>query len=100
MLTHHTHKSHCPPLPRRTCPPSHPRSTIVESMMAPCGPVTFWHVIVADYLTSMAKAGQDLQLTACISAHIYTADHQGHAGHMSSTALWEEVGPDADLLSG
>jgi|TARA_B100000513_G_scaffold187776_1_gene110433 hypothetical protein len=63
-------------------------------MMAPCGPVTFWHVIVADYLTSMAKAGQDLQLTACISAHIYTADHQGHAGHMSSTALWEEERPD------
>ena len=30
--------------------------TLIESLCAPFAPVTFWHVIVADYATSMAKA--------------------------------------------
>ena len=41
-----------------------------ESLIAPLAPVTFWHVIVADYLTSLAKTFSDLQLTGCISAAI------------------------------
>ena len=32
-------------------------------MIAPLAPVTFWHVIVADYLTSLAKAFSDLQVS-------------------------------------
>jgi len=69
-------------------------STLVESVIAPFAPVTFWHVIVADYLTSMAKAFSDLQLTACLSPGILA--HYGdyyateHAGYTRSTALWEE----------
>ena len=40
---------------------------LFDSVVAPCAPVTFWHVIVADYMTSLAKTFSDLQLTACIS---------------------------------
>ncbi|KAL3930600.1 MAG: hypothetical protein SGPRY_001471, partial [Prymnesium sp.] len=42
-----------------------------DSVIAPCAPVTFWHVLVADYMTSLAKAFSDLQLTACISYRIF-----------------------------
>ena len=44
--------------------------TLWESMIAPLAPVNFWHVIVADYTTSLAKAFSDLQLATCISAAI------------------------------
>lgn len=49
-------------------------STLIESVIAPFAPVTFWHVIVADYLTSMAKAFSDLQITACLASHIFAHD--------------------------
>ena len=41
--------------------------TLFESVIAPFAPVNFWHVIVADYLTSLAKAFSDLQVMSCIS---------------------------------
>jgi len=42
---------------------------IRDALGAPfSGPVTFWHVIVADYATSLAKALSDLQITACVVA--------------------------------
>lgn len=35
---------------------------LLESIVAPMTQVTFWHVIVADYLTSLAKAFSDVQV--------------------------------------
>jgi len=61
--------------------------TLVESIIAPFAPVTFWHVIVADYLTSMAKAFSDMQMTCCISAHIF-GERPAGAPYVSSTELW------------
>jgi len=61
--------------------------TLHESLIAPCAPVNFWHVIVADYLTSLAKAFADLQSTACITFNIMGAEH-GH-GYTPTSALWE-----------
>ena len=59
-----------------------------ESFIAPFAPVTFWHVIVADYMTSLAKAFSDLQLTACVSYHIF--NDRPEAGYVRSTELWHE----------
>ncbi|KAJ1444372.1 EXS family-domain-containing protein [Pelagophyceae sp. CCMP2097] len=39
-----------------------------DSMLAPFAPVTFWHVIVADYATSLAKALGDAHVTACVAS--------------------------------
>lgn len=39
-----------------------------DMLAAPFAPVTFWHVIVADYATSLAKALGDFQVTACVAA--------------------------------
>ena len=61
--------------------------TLVESLIAPCAPVTFWHVLVADYLTSLAKTFSDLQLTACISSAILSRDYNG-AAYERTTDLW------------
>lgn len=68
--------------------------TLWESLIAPLGPVTFWHVIVADYLTSVAKAFSDLQLSMCISTHIFFPSFAGPTaastiGYVRSTELWE-----------
>ena len=75
--------------------------TLAESVVAPLAPVTFWHVIVADYLTSLAKMMADMQLTACISAHIfwptlYANDMAGApgapavgTGYVRTTELWD-----------
>ena len=41
--------------------------TLSESLCAPFAPVTFWHVIVADYATSLAKALGDVHVTACVA---------------------------------
>eukprot|EP00908_Phaeocystis_cordata_P024814 Transcript_7268.p2 GENE.Transcript_7268~~Transcript_7268.p2 ORF type:complete len:394 (-),score=148.41 Transcript_7268:875-2056(-) len=60
-----------------------------ESLIAPLAPVTFWHVIVADYLTSLAKTFSDLQLTGCISAAIVSRDATG-AAYERTTTLWNE----------
>ena len=63
--------------------------TLYESVVAPCAPVTFWHVIVADYLTSLAKAFADIQVTTCITYHILY-EPPVHANHYIPTSiLWE-----------
>lgn len=62
---------------------------LIESVFAPFAPVTFWHVIVADYLTSLAKAFSDLQLTVCISSHIFSSPPDAAGRYVRSTALWE-----------
>lgn len=59
-----------------------------DSVIAPCAPVTFWHVLVADYMTSLAKAFSDLQLTACISYRIFA--YSPEATYVRSTDLWHE----------
>ena len=64
-----------------------------ESVIAPFAPVTFWHVIVADYMTSLAKALADLQLTACISWRIYSHDAHGlptGGQYVRTTQLWHQ----------
>ena len=63
---------------------------LLEPVTAPFAPVTFWHVIVADYLRSLAKAFSDLQLTLCISSHIFSAPPDASGHYLRSTALWEE----------
>ena len=62
---------------------------LYDSVIAPCAPVTFWHVIVADYLTSLAKTFSDLQLTACITYAIVQRDQSG-AAYETTTNLWNE----------
>ena len=63
--------------------------TLWESVIAPLAPVTFWHVIVADYLTSLAKALSDLQLSACISAAIVNERTPAKGTYTPTTVLWE-----------
>jgi len=60
---------------------------LFESVVAPFAPVTFWHVIVADYLTSLAKAMSDLQLTFCISSSIFFPSAVSDR-YIRSTDLW------------
>lgn len=62
--------------------------TLHESFIAPLAPVNFWHVIVADYLTSLAKAFADLQSTACITTHILS-EPRG-TGYTPTSVLWEQ----------
>ena len=62
------------------------RATL-ESIIAPLSPVTFWHVIVADYMTSLAKAFSDLQLSACISYRIFSISTS--TTYVRSTDLWQ-----------
>lgn len=67
-------------------------ATLLGSVIAPFAPVTFWHVIVADYLTSMAKVFSDVQITVCqasfILKHAAEAD-DGTLRYIRSTELWE-----------
>jgi hypothetical protein len=63
--------------------------TLWESVIAPFAPVTFWHVIVADYLTSLAKAFSDLQLSACISVAIMSERTPAKGSYTPTTVLWE-----------
>lgn len=60
--------------------------TLSQSIMAPLAPVTFWHVIVADYLTSLAKAFADMQMTFCISSHIFL-EHESRS-YVGTAKLW------------
>ena len=62
---------------------------LYDSVIAPLAPVTFWHVIVADYMTSLAKAFSDLQLSACISSAILSERQPLGASYTPTTALWE-----------
>jgi len=64
--------------------------TLWESVIAPCAPVTFWHVIVADYLTSLAKALSDLQLSTCISSAIVSEPTPTLASYTPTSVLWEQ----------
>jgi len=71
---------------------------LYESIVAPFAPVTFWHVIVADYMTSLAKAFSDLHLTFCISYDIFLS--QSRSGYVRSTELWHsEYMGCADTMS-
>ena len=63
---------------------------LAESMIAPFAPVTFWHVIVADYMTSLAKAFSDMQLTACISYRMFSQRSDTGAHYVRSTTLWHD----------
>ena len=45
--------------------------TLWETLLAPFAPVTFWHVIVADYATSLAKGLGDAHVTACVAAQAF-----------------------------
>lgn len=71
---------------------------LFDSVVAPCAPVTFWHVIVADYMTSLAKTFSDLQLTACISYAIvqvrlgWRRRRRLRAGLKLRLRLWLRVG--------
>ena len=46
---------------------------IRDSLASPFSPVTFWHVLVADYATSLAKALADVQITACVVVSFFAA---------------------------
>mmetsp|Transcript_21979 Transcript_21979/g.68788 ORF Transcript_21979/g.68788 Transcript_21979/m.68788 type:complete len:464 (-) Transcript_21979:355-1746(-) len=59
-----------------------------DTLAAPCAPVTFWHVIVADYATSLAKALGDFQITACVA---YNALRVGRL--QSSDELFNQYKP-------
>jgi len=81
------------PTPRPSPSPSHPNQArlsllraLYDSVTAPLGPVTFWHVIVADYLTSLAKTFGDVQLTACISWSIFRGERGDE--HVRTSELW------------
>ena len=63
--------------------------TLWESVIAPAAPVTFWHVIVADYLTSLAKAFSDLQLSACVSSAILAERKPAYGSYTPTVVLWE-----------
>ena len=76
-------------------PVFHPESrfsllrALYDSVIAPLAPVTFWHVIVADYLTSLAKAFSDLQLSACVSSAILSERTPTGASYTPTSVLWE-----------
>lgn len=81
-----------------------PRSSLVrtlwESLIAPLGPVTFWHVIVADYATSLAKAFADLQKMFCVTSSILAVHDSRPERYVRTTVLWDEFhGPCVDALS-
>lgn len=67
--------------------------TLWESVIAPLAPVHFWHVIVADYLTSLAKAFADLQVSTCIAHSIMTekvaAQRRSPEVYVPTSTLWE-----------
>ena len=54
---------------------SHARASLTaalwETLLAPFAPVTFWHVIVADYATSLAKGLGDAHVTTCVAAQAF-----------------------------
>lgn len=64
-----------------------------ESLIAPFAPVTFWHVIVADYATSLAKAFADFQLMFCEAHAIATVKSAPGAPYVRTTLLWEQMHP-------
>ena len=65
---------------------------LVDSLCAPFAPVTFWHVIVADYATSLAKALGDVHVTSCVA---YAGLANWGAGAVSNHGVfWEETRGD------
>jgi len=64
---------------------------LFESLCAPFAPVTFWHVIVADYATSLAKAMGDVHVTACV-AYSSLGALDGHPSNHG--VFWEETRGD------
>ena len=77
--------------------PAPPLVEPLHQVVAPCAPVTFWHVIVADYLTSLAKTFADVQLTACISHAIFSREEEEEAVYVRTSELWSSCwkGPSA-----
>jgi len=81
---------------------SHARDTLAQaiwdSLLAPFAPVTFWHVIVADYLTSLAKALGDTHITACVTIRatwLENMNHEeefydNHAYNSNHSVWWEQ----------
>ena len=65
------------------------RRALWDSVVAPFAPVTFWHVIVADYLTSLAKAFSDLQVSACIAWAVVHEGTRSDGTYVPTTTLWE-----------
>lgn len=63
--------------------------TAWDSLIAPLAPVTFWHVIVADYATSLAKAFADLQLMVCETTSILRTPREPGMAYVRTTDLWE-----------
>jgi len=64
-----------------------------DSLIAPFAPVSFWHVIVADYATSLAKAFADVQLLFCEAHAIASLPEQPGAPYTRTTVLWEQMHP-------
>lgn len=67
--------------------------TAWDSFRAPFCPVTFWHVLVTDYATSLAKAFADFQLMLCSSYSILSLPHEPGAPYVRTTVLWEQMHP-------
>jgi len=62
--------------------------TLVDAMLAPFAPVTFWHVIVADYATSMAKALGDAHVTTCVA--LESATRREFSSLPAEHSIWWE----------
>lgn len=65
--------------------------TCVESLCAPFAPVTFWHVIVADYATSMAKALGDVHVTTCVAYYAGISPAYSLLSTETHSVFWEET---------
>ena len=65
--------------------------TLIESLCAPFAPVTFWHVIVADYATSMAKALGDVHVTGCVAWYAGISPAYSHLTTDTHGVFWEET---------
>ena len=65
--------------------------TCVESLCAPFAPVTFWHVIVADYATGMAKALGDVHVTTCVAYYAGISPAYSLLSTETHSVFWEET---------
>jgi len=63
-----------------------------DTLLAPFAPpVTFWHVIVADYATSLAKGLGDAHVTTCVAANalFFQGSSSSRAREKSHSVWWE-----------
>ena len=94
------HVKHSHPLALQT---AHSRDSLVvtlwESFLAPFAPVTFWHVIVADYATSLAKALGDVHVTVCVASAHLSSSRAALGAAANHAVWWEEArGPCASSM--